>query len=408
MANRTFLFLQGGSSPFFGRLADRLAFDGHAVHRINFNGGDRAYWGRRRADHYRGALEELPGYFGEYIRSRSVSDLIIYNDQRPVHVAAIAQARHAGIRIHVFEEGYFRPYLITLERGGVTGNSPLPRDPEWYRETGKRLADYNGVSPFAFSLRARALHDIAYEVANLGNSFLFPRYRTHVPYNRWIGYAAHTRRFAAYPLHAPRDRALLGRLMREQTGIYLLPLQLESDAQIRHHSTVGSMSELIERVMRSFALHAPADARLVIKNHPLDPGFVNFRRLVANFATDMDVAERVDYVDTGDASALVPRAMGVVTVNSTVGMSALNLGRPTIALGRAIYNMRGLTFQGDLDAFWTNGEPPDAELFRLFRNAVMHTTQVHGGYYTTAGITLAVANSMRLLLPERSLLQDLL
>lgn len=408
MARRSFLFLQGGSSPFFGRLADRLASDGIAVHRINFNGGDAAYWGRRPADSFRGTLEDLAGYYEDYFRSREVSDLVLYNDQRPVHVAAITAARREGIRIHVFEEGYFRPYLITLERGGVTGNSPLPRDPDWYREVGKRLPDCNGVSPFSFSLRARAIHDIAYEVANLGNPLLYPRYRTHVPYNRWIGYVAHSRRFAAYPLQAPRDRALLARLAREQAGVYLLPLQLESDAQIRHHSPFRSMAELIEQVMRSFALHAPPDARLVIKNHPLDPGFVNFRRLVTRLAQGMDLRGRVEYVDTGDASALVPRARGVITVNSTVGMSSLALGRPTIALGRAIYNMPGLTFQGGLDAFWREGSPLDPELFQFFRNAVMHTTQVHGGYYTSAGVALAVANCMRLLMPERSILEGLL
>jgi capsular polysaccharide export protein len=408
MNRRAFLFLQGGSSPFFMRLAGRLASGGHAVHRINFNSGDRLYWGRRPADNFRGTLANLPGYYEEYLRTRSISDLVLYNDQRPVHVSAIAAAKRAGIRIHVFEEGYFRPYLITLERGGVTGNSPLPRDPDWYRDVGARLPDSNGVRPFAFSLRARATHDIAYEVANLGNPLLFPRYRTHVPYNRWIGYAAHMRRFAAFPLHAPRDRALLRRLTGEQAPVYLLPLQLESDAQIRHHSAVGNMSGLIERVMRSFALHAPAGARLVIKNHPLDPGFVNFGRLAAALGRELDIAGRVDYVDTGDASALVPRARGVVTVNSTVGMSALTHGRPTIALGRAIYNMPGLTFQGTLDAFWRDAPPPDMELYRRFRNIVTHATQVHGGYYTSEGVALAVSNSLRRLLAERSLLEELL
>jgi capsular polysaccharide export protein len=408
MPRRSFLFLQGGTSPFFGRLADRLAAGGHQVFRINFNCGDRAYWGRRPASDFRGTLDELPGYCEEMLRARAVSDLVVYNDRRPVHLPAIALARQRGIRVQVFEEGYFRPFFVTLERGGVNGNSSLPRDPDWYREAGQGLPDCGYGSAFPSSLRARALHDVAYEVANLANPLLFPRYRTHVPYNRWIGYAAHARRYTAYPFHAARDRGLLERLNREPAPIFLLPLQLDSDAQIRYYSPIATMSALVERVMRSFASSAPPDARLVIKNHPLDPGFVNYGRRVARLARELDIAGRVDYVDTGDASPLVGRARGIVTVNSTVGMSSLILKRPVIALGTAIYNLPGLTFQGPLDAFWRDAPAPDAELFRRFKNAVIHATQINGGFYTPAGVALAAANCLRLLLAERSPLEELL
>jgi capsular polysaccharide export protein len=39
-------------------------------------------------------------------------------------------------------------------------------------------------------------------------------------------------------------------------------------------------------------------------------------------------------------------AAGVVTVNSTAGLQALREGKPVVALGRALYDMPGLTFQG--------------------------------------------------------------
>ena len=405
---RSFLLLQGGSSPFFPRLARELLADGHRVFRINFNGGDRAYWGSLPAESFRGMLDELPGYYEEKFRSWEISDVVLYSDRRPVHLPAIALARSRGLRVQVFEEGYFRPYLVTLERGGVNGNSSLPRDPDWYRRVGRNLPDHGYGAPFSSSLFARAMHDIAYELANLANPLLFPRYRTHVPYNRWVGYAAHARRFAAYPFHISRDRDLLERLRREQAPIFLLPLQLESDVQIRHYSPFTTMTGLIEHVMASFARNAPPDSRLVIKNHPLDPGFVNYDRLVSRLCREMGVAARVDYVDTGDASALVPRARGIVTVNSTVGMSSLMLNRPAIALGTAIYNLPGLTFQGPLDAFWRETPQPDAELFRLFRNTVIHTTQINGGFYTRESAALAAVNCRRLLLADKSPLEELL
>jgi len=407
-ARRSFLFLQGGSSPFFRRLAGELAADGHAVRRVNFSGGDRAYWGALPAEDYRGTLEDLPAWMAERVRAWDVSDVVLYGDRRPVHQPAIELGRRGGPRVHVFEEGYFRPFLVTLERGGVNGNSALPRDPAWYRRVGRTLPDQGYGAPFRSGLVARALHDIRYEIANLANPLRFPRYRTHVPYNRWVGYLAHARRYALFPFHVARDRELIERLKRETAPMFLLPLQLESDIQIRYYSPFPTMAALIEHVMRSFARHAPPGSRLVIKNHPLDPGFVNYDRLVSRLRRDLDVAARVDYVDTGDASALNPRARGIVTVNSTVGMSALMLGRPAIALGTAVYNLPGLTFQGPLDDFWRETPAPDAELFRLFRNTVIHTTQAHGGFYTEESTGLAAKSCRRLLLAERSPLEELL
>jgi len=43
-SERGFLFLQGLASWFFDRLGRALLARGHRVHRVNFNGGDRAFW----------------------------------------------------------------------------------------------------------------------------------------------------------------------------------------------------------------------------------------------------------------------------------------------------------------------------------------------------------------------------
>ena len=102
------------------------------------------------------------------------------------------------------------------------------------------------------------------------------------------------------------------------------------------------------------------------------------------------------------------RLVSVVTVNSTLGASSLMRGCPTIALSNPIYNLPGLTFQGPLDAFWRDGTAPDAELFRRFRNTVIHATQINGGFYSSEGIAMAASNSRRMLEAARSPLETLL
>ncbi len=70
------------------------------------------------------------------------------------------------------------------------------------------------------------------------------------------------------------------------------------------------------------------------------------------------------------------------------------MGCPTHAVGTAIYNMAGLTHQGDLDGFWKNPTPPDMGLMADFRRVVLHRTQVNGGFFSKEAIDRAVAGSV--------------
>ena len=408
MTKRKFLFLQGVNSPFFPRLADRLEADGHRVFRINFNVGDSIYWGSRPAWAFRGALETLPDFLQEKIVQNGISDIVLFGDRRPIHLPAIALAKQRGVRVHVFEEGYFRPHWVTLERTGVNANSLLPRDPAWYRDVGAALPDYGEGQAFAASFGSRARYDMIYHAFNFWNPLLFPRYRTHRPLISAIEYLGWGRRFSLMPMYESRDRRIIANLMGSAQPFYLLPLQLDSDAQIRDHSPFNNMAEVIELAMNSFAHHAARDARLVIKNHPLDTGFVNFRRLIERLAAQLKLQGRVDYLESGNLDLLLSRARGLVTVNSTVGLSSLTFECPTMTLSDPIYNLPGLTFAGQLDEFWQQATPPDTVLFRCFRNSVIRATQINGGFYSPAGIAMAVANSAPVMCAERSPLEMML
>ncbi|BBP04813.1 capsular polysaccharide export protein [Sulfuriferula plumbiphila] len=375
---------------------------------MNFNGGDAAYWGLRAAWSYRGSVDGLCDYLAKKYHRFGITDQILFGDSRPIHRPAVNLAEKCGIRTHVFEEGYFRPYWVTLEREGVNGHSLLPRDPDWFWQVGEHLPDYGDGEPFASPFWLRAAYDVGYHVASASNPVLYPGYRIHAPVHAAVEYAGYVRRFTKLRFVRGRDRARVNALVSGSTPYFLLPLQLNSDAQIRDHSRFEDMAGLMEYVMESFARHTPGDVRLVIKNHPLDMGLVNYPRIIAQLERRFSLAGRIDYLESGDLMGLIQHARGVVTVNSTVGALSVGLGCPTIGLSDSIYNLPGLTFQGHLDEFWRDGVKPDAELFRRFRNTVIHTTQVNGGFYSRQGIALAVANCRRMLEPEHLPLEELL
>lgn len=406
LKRRSFLFLQGSCSPFFTRLGDRLRSRGHAVHRVNFNMGDRVYWGLRPAWNFRRAVEDLPAYLEEKFRETGFTDVVSLGDTRPVNRAVFPLAERHGIRVHVMEEGYFRPNWLTLERGGINGNSRLPKDPNWYREVGAKLPDYGDGEPVSNPLWLIAFHELAYHLPNLLNPVFFPGYRTHRPHVSGMEFFGWGRRFATMPRR--RDAKTVDALARSGVRYYVLLLQLDSDSQITCHSPFTGMAQVVETVAASFARNAPGDALLVVKNHPLDTGFTDYRGLLRRLAPGLDIAGRTVYLESGNLPVLLSRASGAVTVNSTAGTAALAQGCPLIALGNAIYDLRGLTFQGPLDEFWNSAEAPDAALFRLFRNTVIHATQVNGGFYSRRGIEMGVKNAVSRLEAERSPLEELL
>lgn len=137
---RAFLFLQGVCSPFYQRLAKRLVNDGHRVVKVNFNGGDIAYWQRTHGEShlFRGPTAELPGYIKSLWEQYAITDQVVFGDRRPVHRPAVNNAAAAGVRTHVFEEGYFRPFWITLEREGLTATRCCPVTPIGFMRLAKR------------------------------------------------------------------------------------------------------------------------------------------------------------------------------------------------------------------------------------------------------------------------------
>lgn len=408
MKKKSFLMLQGVCSPLFARLADRLEADGHAVHKVNFNMGDTVFWTPRKASYFRGPLDHLPDFIESLWLKYRITDQILFGDQRPVHRSAVIRAERFGIRTHVLEEGYFRPFWTTLEREGVNGHSLLPRDPDWFRSVGNRLSAPGRPEPFKNHFFIRATYDVCYHLPGMANPLFFHRYKTHAPVNAAVEYAGYINRLTRLKWWRIQDEDKINRLLNRNARYYILPLQLNGDAQIRYHSNFENMQQVIETVLTSFARHAPDNALLVIKNHPLDMGLVNYRKLIRRLERQFDISGRTVYLESGDLGKLLKRAAGCVTVNSTAGGLALELDCPTIALSDPIYNLPGLTFQGCLDAFWRDAAKPEAELYRCYRNTVIHTTQINGGLYCKRGIDLLIDNASPILEAEQSPLEKLL
>lgn len=380
-AGRRVLLLQGPVGPFFRRLAAVLRAAGAAcVHKVNFNGGDWLF-SPAGATCYRGPMDAWPEALARLVEEHAIDTIFLFGDCREIHLPARSIARAAGAEVWVFEEGYVRPDYITLERSGVNNHSGLPRDPSFYRGLPDReLAEERPVGNVFWYAAAWAF---LYYLAAIVMARGFPFYRHHRPLSvrevlPWL--RSPWRKLVC----KVRERKYRGFLCGEASKrFFLVPLQVSTDAQVCVHSAFGSVAEFIEHVVKSFSDHAGKDHILVIKHHPMDRGYHCYAELIRALAVRFGLVGRLIYLHDQHLPTLLDYALGVVVINSTVGLSAMNHGLPLAVLGDAVYAMPQMSFQGSLDAFWhAAGEfSLDRELYQRFRNYLIHHTQLNGSFF---------------------------
>lgn len=380
--------------PLFRRLGQGLIKAGHRVHKVNFNGGDRFFWRLPGGIDYRGTLQEWPKALERIIRDHEITDVVLFGDCRDHHMIATRVCRELRIPVHVFEEGYIRPDWVTFERDGVNGHSTLPRDPQWYRDTAATLPPVPEHRQVPSSFRRRATEGLAYNVADVLTRWHYSNWNNHRPWHPLVEGMGWIRKLRRRKERDAEAAALMARLEASPAPYFLFPLQLDSDAQIRLHSPFAGIAEALKVVISSFAEHAPAGTRLVVKEHPLDNGVRDWQQNTMDMGQRFGVADRIDYLPSGDIVPVARRSQGMVTINSTSGTLGLSMGIPAVVLGTAIYNIAGVTCQDGLDAFWTNPVRPDEQTFAAFRRVLIERCLIPGGFFSEEAIRLVVRHAI--------------
>ena len=393
--HRRILLLQGLMGPLFRRLGQGLRAAGHDVHKVNFNGGDRLYWRLPNGIDFRGTLDDWPKGLAKIIATRAITDVILFGDCRPHHILATQICREQGVAVHVFEEGYIRPDWVTLEREGVNGHSNLPRDPEWFRRTAALLPPVPEHRQVPSSFRRRALEGLLYNLADVATRWYYSGWHNHRPWPPLVEGKGWLRKLRQRKLRDEQTARVLDLLHKPTMApFYLFPLQLDSDAQIRLHSPFSGMVEALRTIIGSFSSHAPAETRLLIKEHPLDNWVQDWQQITFAIGREFGVDHRIDYLPGGDIVPVAQKSIGMVTVNSTSGTLGLMLEKPVVVLGSAVYNIAGITFQDGLDQFWKNPVAPDQETFAAFRRVLIDRCLIPGGFFSDEALDMVVRHAI--------------
>ena len=358
---------------------------GKFVTKILLHAGDWIYkWKGVPTVNFDDPIKGFESWLRLYIEQNKVDCLILYNQYRPYNQIGWDLAEELDIECIVLELGLLRPDFCSIytreldqfeylagrwER--VINNKETIREPERAAQLAVmstpqkmvQFAFYYSFSRFAakFALKyqhyqdQRSLSFSHHLGAGIRNLLRFQGRDKQSRYNRIF------------------STSLSGKY-------YLAPLQVHSDSQITERSDFTNMEAFIRRVSSSFMKHAPVDTKLVFKVHPMDRGYKDYAKLIKKLQSNPG-GDRVLYLDRIHLPTALDHARGCVTINSSVGLSALIHGAPTITLGDAAYHLKGLTFHGELDAFWRQHGEVDKKHVDDFVNLLKHTSQAQGTLY---------------------------
>ncbi|MEP1444056.1 MAG: capsular biosynthesis protein [Hyphomicrobiales bacterium] len=380
-------------SPFFARLAKRLRAEGHDAYRINLGCGDWLFWRAGGAYNYRGRKKNWPNYVEEFLKNKNVTDVILLGDCRPYHRVAIEKAKALGVEVTIVELGYLRPNWLTIERSGMSSLSHFPNDPDKILAIAREVEEPHLPKADTRPYFARmAFWDVMYKLSTFFLFWFYPFYKLHSLYNPLYEYSFWIMRLLGKNKRNKQAEQTVADLVanKNERPYFVYALQLNTDYQIRSHSPFEHQDGALDLVFQSFKRNADKDAHIVVKQHPLDAGMINWSHVVRRLAKENGIEDRVIFIDGGNLDVLLKNSLGLVIVNSTVGTSALAFGIPYITLGAAIFDIEGLSFQGFIDDFWVNRKPPDAELSAAFLKTIKATIQVPGGFYSDIAIAQGV------------------
>lgn len=226
--------------------------------------------------------------------------------------AALETARRLGLRTYVFENGLL-PDTTTCDPKGVNYDNSIPRDPAFF-------AALPELDPPATTLLPRASRRREAQTT-LPGRYVF------VPFQKWLD--------SQIVLYSPWIRSM------EQ-----MYAELDAAAQQSLY---------------------PADVAIVIKMHP------SCSRAYRELRTHAAGSGRIVFANGNPTEQLIRGALGVVTVNSTVGIESLLFDKPVLTLGQACYQTPGIADQArnrnelaDWLARLAAGTIPPAPLARRF------------------------------------------
>lgn len=368
------LLLMGPIGTFFSRLARFFIKNDVRVHKVMLPLHE--FLIPKACKHYfNKPMSEWREYIIRLMTQHGITQVFMYGDFITPHKIAIEEAKKLGIEAYVFELGYIRPGYVTLEKNQVNARSNLNKPAKFYQAlTEKPLTckprSYKWQWRKLFKIPTFIQHALSHYQIIDGDHKLQPK--PSYLFCQILGYF----RYYIYKYTERHER----KKIKSLSSYFLVPLQVSIDSQISLSSQYSGMNDFIKEVMTSFVTHANAGDSLIFKHHPRDRGYNNYKQFITSLTKQLNLQDRVYYIHDTHTIRLYHNCKGFITINSSMGLSALKNSIPTMVMGETFYDMEGLTDQGPLNEFWHQQQAVNKAFFCKFNNYLIETTQIRGSF----------------------------
>ncbi|MFC5050236.1 hypothetical protein ACFPK9_06400 [Rubritalea spongiae] len=379
------LILQGDWEGGLTNFALDLIDKGTQVTKVVLHAGDWIYkWKGVATVDFDAPLDEFENWLRAYISEHDVDSLILYNQYRPYNLIGWDLAEELGIECIVLELGLLRPDFCSIYSRQRNQFDYLQN--RWTEILNKDQAVTPPEKPAQLARMSTPCKMVQFGLFFLFSRFMatFARQYCHYQDQRTLSVGHHlvanirgALRFQGRKKQSCFDKIFAGKWSGKY---YFVPLQVHTDSQITIRSHFQSMEEFICTVAASFKKHAPKGTKLVFKIHPMDRGYKDYLHLIKKIREDIG-NQRILYLDRIHLPTILDNARGCITVNSSVGLSALIHNTPLITLGKAAFDLEKLTFQGSLDDFWTQHGRVSKKHVNNFVALLKQTSQAQGTFY---------------------------
>lgn len=244
-----------------------------------------------------------------------------------------------------FENGYFRPNTITVDSKGINYENSVPRKEKYYLNNNNKIKDNYGsinknikIKNVNFSNSntfKNKYYRFLFLLKSLNNYYYkFCRFRKNK-----INFKKKLTKFYYKNMHKinKKEKSNL------PSKYIFVPFQVHDDSQIINYSpNINNMRELVDYTYKNIKYFKDKgrlkDTYVIFKEHPVDIGRINYSKLYKKY----NEVPWIIFLKKYNTKKLIKNSRLVITINSTVGIEALQEYKTVITLGQAFYNVRNL------------------------------------------------------------------
>jgi capsular polysaccharide export protein len=263
---------------------------------------------------------------------------IIWNGSRIAERALKEAARLSGIKKVFLEIGNF-PGKLFADGEGVNAQSSLARDPSQLDALPEPSDEYYAWKAAFFESRRSGAQKVPQRarLSTLNGARL-------VDELGWVLLPADGLEAFEARLSRVLSTSRANRRGMPSGRFAFFPLQVSLDSQV----LLNYGRSIYEAANDALAIARQWGLPLCVKAHPSEPNPDEKIILMARTEPEMSIV-------SANTAELIERADRVITINSTVGLEALLLGKPTTLLGKAFYaGLTGKQLDRYVDSFLVN------------------------------------------------------